>query len=192
MGDNPSHCKGPDWPVETVSWDDTKEFIDKLNEIRKTRGDRCTYALPTEAQWEYAARGGNKISEDEMQAAFSFGNDRDKLKEYAWFEGNTRGETHDVATRKPNPLGLFDVHGNVSQWVEDKYMDDASTLPSTDPVNKAGGSRHVFRGGGWPSDSWLTRSAFRGSNKTDYRDAALGFRLVRTCPQDNGAQGLVH
>ena len=110
MGDNPSQYKGSVNPVENVSWDDAEAFISKLNKICEE--DDHFYRLPTEAEWEYAARAGTKT-------AYYFGNNRSLLSQFAWWSGNSDGSTHPVATKPPNPWGLYDMEGNVFQWVED-------------------------------------------------------------------------
>lgn len=112
MGNNPSYFKGKDLPVETVSWDDVQEFIKKLND----KNDGYTYRLPTEAEWEFAARGGTTT-------AYSFGDDPSQSSDYAWFSKNSEGTTHPVGMKKPNPFGLYDMHGNVWEWVQDEYKE---------------------------------------------------------------------
>ena len=109
MGTNPSFFKGPERPVEQVSWEECQEFLQKLNDQT-----RKAYRLPTEAEWEYGARGG-----DNSQGYTYSGND--KLKEVAWYGDNSHGETKDVGQRKPNELGLYDMTGNVWEWCQDWY-----------------------------------------------------------------------
>src|ERR1019366_6733194 len=112
MGKNPSRIKGAQNPVETVSWDDAMEFCKKLSQ--KTGK---TVRLPTEAQWEYACRAGTKTR-------FSFGDKDEDLGDYAWYEKNSDGKSHPVGQKKPNGLGLYDMHGNVWQWCADWYAED--------------------------------------------------------------------
>ena len=126
-----------------------------------------TYRLPTDAQWEYACRVGTKTT-------FSFGDDEKQLGEYAWFAGNTAGEqyTHAVGLKKPNPWGLFDMHGNVWEWCSDWYD---NTLPGgTNPIdphrNSGGGSLRVLRGGSWGNDTADCRSAYRSYYVPSGRD----------------------
>ena len=106
MGKNPSGFKGDNRPVEEVSWEDVQEFIRRLN----AREQGVTYRLPTEAEWEYAARAGSTT-------AYSFGDDTLQLGEYAWYWENADGTTHPVGQLKPNAWGLYDMHGNVWEWV---------------------------------------------------------------------------
>ena len=138
MGSNPSQFTGdPNRPVENVSWDDVQEFIRRLN----AREGGATYRLPTEAEWEYAARAGTTTR-------WSFGDDASQLGRYAWHDGNAGGQTHPVGQLQPNPWGLYDMHGNVWEWVQDWYGKYASGT-AVDPAGPSSGSYHVFRGGGW-------------------------------------------
>ena len=173
MGSNPSEYKCEECPVENVSWNEVQDFIMKLN--KKVR-DGYTYRLPTEAEWEYAARGGT-------QTAYFFGEDEGKLGEYAWFNKNSEGTTHPVKQKKPNRFGLYDIYGNVWEWVEDWYAEDLTSLPSVDPKGPSIGSCRVIRGGGWGSGAKTLRSAARGYSFPSYRyDGDVGFRVVRTKP----------
>ena len=159
-----------DFPVERVSWNDVKEYISAYNKRAK---DNFTYRLPTEAEWEFAARAGTST-------AYSFGNSSSELTDYAWFSENSRGQTRAVATKKPNPLGIYDVHGNVWEWVEDWY----GKYPNrsvTDPRGLRSVLSRVGRGGSWQSDKTrYLRSANRSSDEPEYSWANTGFRLVRT------------
>ncbi|MCD4780963.1 MAG: SUMF1/EgtB/PvdO family nonheme iron enzyme, partial [Candidatus Omnitrophica bacterium] len=112
MGDNPSQFKGDDLPVENVSWNDVQEFIKKLNK----KGNTHKYRLPSEAEWEYAARAGTTTR-------YSFGDDDSKLEEYAWYSENSGNKTHPVGKKGANPWGLYDVHGNIWEWVQDEWHD---------------------------------------------------------------------
>jgi formylglycine-generating enzyme required for sulfatase activity len=136
MGDNPSEFKkcGDDCPVETVSWDDVQAFIKKLNAMDDDR----IYRLPTEAEWEYACRGGSTT-------VFCFGDSDSALDEYAWFGGNSKESTHPVGQKKPNAWGLYDMHGNVWEWCQDWYADYPGK-PVRDPVGPGKGSGRVCRG----------------------------------------------
>ena len=168
MRKNPSRFMGNlDLPVERVSWEEAQQFVAKLNE--REPGER--YRLPTEAEWEYAARAGSTT-------AYSFGNDAGQLGEYAWYRENSDGKTHPVGERKPNKWGLHDMHGNVWEWVQDWYGDyTAATV--TDPAGPAAGSDRVIRGGSWSNSAGLCRSADRSSDPPGYRVRFLGLRLVR-------------
>ncbi len=136
MGSNPSLFKGSDLPVEFVSWDDCQEFIQKLNALTGR-----TFRLPTEAEWEYAARGGNKS----MGYKYAGSNDIDEV---AWYGGNSGGKTHPVKGKMPNELGLYDMAGNVYEWCQDWYGDYSSNA-QTNPQGAGKGSFRVLRGGSW-------------------------------------------
>ena len=165
MGSNPSAFKDCDnCPVERVNWDDVQDFIIKLNGQTKKN-----YRLPTEAEWEYAARGG-KLSKGYLYSG------SDNLKKVAWFS-QTADETHEVGTKKPNELGLFDMTGNVYEWCSDRYGAYSSDS-QTNPTGSYGRLR-VKRGGSWGYESsdeyfWTT---YRGAEIPTTRDVNLGFRL---------------
>jgi formylglycine-generating enzyme required for sulfatase activity len=177
MGSNLSHFKGDDLPVENVSWNDCQEYIRRLN--KKTG---AAYRLPTEAEWEYAARGGNKSqgytysgSNNIGDVAWYYENSGDKrLKDKSWavkkiMTNNNR--THPVGTKQANELGIYDMSGNVWEW--------CSTSPSENPQGgPATGSYRVFRGGSWSYDAVYSRVAYRRINTPDLRYCDLGFRLV--------------
>jgi formylglycine-generating enzyme required for sulfatase activity len=160
----------PNHPA-TVSWNDAQNFIRRLNQ--EEGGSR--YRLPTEAEWEYAARAGTT-------SAYSFGDNAADLDRYAWFGGNfTSGGTHPVGQKEPNPWGLYDVHGNVWEWVQDWFDPDYySRGPSVDPQGPAQGGERVVRGGSWHATATSWRSAFRRDYAPDYRGISIGFRLLRT------------
>ncbi len=165
---------GPGNPA-TVSWNDAQEFIRRLNQ--KEGHDR--YRLPTEAEWEYAARAGTN-------SAYSFGNDAGDLGRYAWYgEDFETGATHPVGQKEPNDWGLHDVHGNVWEWVQDWY--DAryyASSPTVDPRGPQTGSRRVVRGGSWHQSATSWRSAFRRQYDPDYRGISIGFRLALSVAQE--------
>ena len=163
-------------PVETVSWNEAQEFINDLNRIQ----NKYTYRLPTETEWEYAARGG-------MPSGFpySFGfNDTNELDNHGWYWGNSKERTHGVGTRKDNPLGLFDMHGNAWEWTQDFYDKDYGVKDfkavATDPIGPATGSIRVVRGGSWGYGAGGLRSANRFIGVPGYRDNNVGFRLARS------------
>ena len=169
MGSNPSNHTGDlNRPVERVTWHDVQEFIGKLNEKERGR----TYRLPTEAEWEYACRAGTTT-------AYSFGDDPSQLGEYAWYGDNTGGTTHPVGQLKPNAWGLYDMHGNVFEWVQDWYgLDSYKQSPDTDPQGPSTGDRRVRRGGFFGFNQWGVRCAFRDRYDPLGRNDNLGFRVV--------------
>jgi formylglycine-generating enzyme required for sulfatase activity len=138
-----------------------------------TRGGNG-YRLPTEAEWEYACRAGSG-------SRWSFGDDSGKLGEHAWYAGNSRDTTHPVGTRKPNAWGLYDVHGNVSEWCWDRYSANYyRKAPVSDPPGPGEGVTRVFRGGGWNHAAAQTRSAARDSLRTGYGVlTVIGLRVAR-------------
>ena len=155
-------------PVEQVSWNDTQEFIQKLN--AKTGK---TYRLPTEAEWEYAARAGS-------QTEFSFGDNESELGNYAWFYGNSSNQTHPVGEKQPNAFGLFDMHGNVWEWTQDCWNENYVSAPIDGSAWVQGDcSRRVLRGGSWYPLPQVLRSAYRLRNTTAFRFFSFGFRVAR-------------
>ena len=172
MGTNTSNFKGPQNPVEQVSWDDAVEFCRKLSELPAEKKAGYVYRLPTEAEWEYACRAGTKTT-------YSFGDSDSGLGEYAWYDKNSGNTTHPVGGKKPNPWGLYDMRGNVWEWCQDWYGDYPSGSV-TDPTGSASGSIRVNRGGGWFLNSDVCRSAFRGRSAPGHRFNLLGFRVLRS------------
>ena len=169
MNDNPSEFKDEARPVERVSWTDVQGFIQKLNKKEETD----TYRLPTEAEWEYAARAGT-------QNAYNFGPDINTLTQYAWYRKNSEGKTHPVGGLKPNAWGLHDMHGNVHEWGQDWFdRNYHSQSPSNDPSGPSSGLAKVLRGGDWGSEDWYCRCASRSLSSPDRRSSRLGFRLIR-------------
>ncbi|MEA1868882.1 MAG: formylglycine-generating enzyme family protein [Euryarchaeota archaeon] len=168
MGNNPSHCKGDDLPVEQVSWNDVQEFIKKLNEKEGT--DK--YRLPSEAEWEYACRAGTTTR-------YSFGDSESKLDDYAWYDDNSGYKTHPVGRKKPNSYGLYDMYGNVREWVQDTWRSDYDGAPTDGSAWESGDSPdRVLRGGSWRSLARYCRPAYRGSDVPGNRNFNLGFRLL--------------
>ena len=176
MGNNPSNFKncGDDCPVEQVSWNDAQGFIRKLNQ--KEGSDK--YRLPTEAEWEYAARAGSRtafanggISELEC------GHDLN-LDAMGWYCGNSNKRTHPVAQKQPNAWGLYDMHGNVWEWCQDWYGKNYSFSSVIDPTGPSSGSDRLLRGGSWGNRAKGCRSALRYWYEPGFRVNALGFRLV--------------
>jgi len=169
MRKNPSYFNGDDLPVENVSGDNVQEFIKKLNEKEGT--DK--YRLPSEAEWEYACRAGTTTR-------YSFGDSESELGDYAWYEDNSGEKTHPVGQKKPNSWGLYDMHGNVWEWVQDKWQDDYDGAPTDGSAWERGdGASRVVRGGGWGSSAGDCRSADRYPYDPRYRDLDLGFRLLQ-------------
>jgi formylglycine-generating enzyme required for sulfatase activity len=164
FGSDKSHFKGASLPVENVSWDDVQAFILALN----TRKDGFLYRLPTEAEWEYACRAGT--TQDYA------GN----LDDLAWYEANSGAQSHPVGMKQPNAWGLYDMHGNVWEWVQDWYGEDYyQQSPAADPPGPSTGSERVERGGPWRAPAWNARSANRNNLKPTIRGDAIGFRLAR-------------
>ncbi|MFN6138478.1 MAG: formylglycine-generating enzyme family protein, partial [Planctomycetota bacterium] len=127
--------------------------------------------LPTEAQWEYAVRAGSTT-------AYCFGDDENKLGDYAWYDKNSGNKNHPVGTKKPNAWGIHDGHGSVWEWCSDWYDSKYSKGPLTDPVGPSTGSNRVGRGGSWNDGAAYCRSALRDGNAPDDRNNYLGFRLA--------------
>ncbi|AKB26593.1 serine/threonine kinase [Methanosarcina sp. MTP4] len=169
MGNNPSHFRCDNNPVEMVSWEDAQEFIKKLNQMEGAN----EYRLPSEAEWEYACRAGTATK-------YYFGDDESKLGDYAWYSGNSGGKTHPVGEKNGNPWGIHDMHGNVWEWVQDKYHGNYEGAPSDESAWEGGSSSNRFkRGGSWFSVAGYCRSAYRSYLAPGSRLDYLGFRLLR-------------
>ena len=171
MGNNPSYFSrcGDDVPVEQVSWNDAQIFIRNIKKLERT--DK--YRLPTEAQWEYAARAGTTTM-------FNTGDSEEDLSRAGWYSENSGFKTNQVSQKTPNAWSLYDMHGNVREWVQD-WKGDYPTSGVTDPVGPASGSCRVIRGGSGVTDAVVCRAASRDDGDPDDRFDALGFRLLRTC-----------
>lgn len=166
MGSNPSYFSGnTQFPVECVSWNDCQTFISKLNELT---GE--TFRLPTEAQWEYAARGGNKSN------GFRFSGS-DALDDVAWYCDNSSSSTHPVKTKAPNELGIYDMNGNVDEWCYDVF-DSYSYAAQTDPTGPSTGSNRVHRGCSWFDSAEHCRVAYRDGYSPTISGNGLGLRLA--------------
>ncbi len=201
MGNNPSQFSTPEYcdnyiningegicpsnPVETVSWYDVHKYIKKLNAYLGLvckgipKDPAGCYRLPTEAEWEYAARAGTRTT-------YSFGNDSSILKDYAWYDANSEKKTHPVGLKKPNDEGLYDMHGNVQEWtydVLDKSIRRGADKTLKDPIGRPDDCCATMRGGGWNS-GWLSKDDLGSANnsylKKSHKVDFLGFRLVRT------------
>ena len=173
MGSNPSYFKGNNLPVEKVSWNDVQEFITKLNQ--KTGAN---FRLPTEAEWEYAARGGNKSN----GYKYSGSNSIDNVAVYevnSYNKGNNHPDygTHAVGTKTPNELGIYDMSGNVWEWCQD-WKGNYSSGSQTNPTGPASGAYRVLRGGGWSIDASYCRVSNRSSSNPGSGNYYFGFRLV--------------
>jgi len=187
MGNNPSTFKGDNRPVEEVSWYNAVEFCNKKSEMEgfekcySGSGDNIEcditkngYRLPTEAEWEYAARGG--IESDNANYRYAGSNN---LDEVAWYEDNSGDKTHPVGKKQPNELGLYDMSGNVWEWCNDWYGNYSSSS-HTNPRGASSGSYRVDRGGGWGGHAGDCRVADRGSGASDRSSSHIGFRIARS------------
>ena len=196
---DPSHFKDPKNPAEQVNWPQAVLFCNRRSEAEGLRPcyneetvacdvQATGYRLPTEAEWEYACRAGTV-------AGYSFGSDPRKLGEHAWFAENASRKTHPVGRKRPNPWGLFDLHGNVAEWCNDVY-DKAyyAKSPPANPRGPADGKLYVLRGGAWATGAERARSSARLGENPGFADAclardAIGFRCVRRPPADLPAGG---
>jgi len=166
MGGNPSSFEGDRRPVESVDWDYCQDFIEELNELTGVN-----FRLPTEAEWEYAARGGNKSKGYKYSGS-------DNIDDVAWYDGNSNNQTHEVGTKSPNELGIYDMSGNVGEWCQDYKKDEYESGSQTNPQGPSSGSHRVLRGGSWDSDAWYCRVSNRPFADPDYWFNIVGFRLV--------------
>ena len=164
MGSNPSNFKGDNLPVESVSWNDCQTFINRLNSYTGRN-----FRLPTEAEWEFAARGGNYSRHYKYSGS-------DCIGDVAWYSGHSGG-THPVGTKQANELGLYDMSGNVWEWCSDWYG-SYSSYSQTNPTGPNSGSDRVYRGGASGFFARICRSSRRSCNSPGYRDIGLGLRLV--------------
>ena len=165
MGNNPSYFKGDNLPVEKVSWDDCQEFISKLNRITGK-----TFRLPTEAEWEYAARGGNKSRGYQYSGSNNPSN-------VAWYDDNSGDKTHAVGTKQPNELGIYDMSGNAREWCQD-WCGAYSSSSQVNPTGANSGSYRVFRGGYIDNYARECHSSSRNGNSSGARTIGQGLRLV--------------
>lgn len=198
METEPFDCRfgcGDDYPAHNVSWNDAVEFMNQLTELENSRrpsnrlmtpcyervdgawewtNHRCTgYRLPTEAEWEYAARAGTSTS-------YSFGNRTKDLDDHGWYEKNSGTDAHPVRTKEPNPWGLYDVHGNVWEWVWNRYESRYPTKGIPEEYSgPLGGNPRVMRGGSFGNKARSLRSADRFKNEPTHTNVSIGFRCAR-------------
>ena len=165
MGNNPSSFKGDNLPVEQVSWDDCQEFISKLNRITGKK-----FRLPTEAEWEYAARGGKKSRGYQYSGS-------NNISDVAWYDSNSGYKTHAVGSKQANELGIYDMTGNVREWCLDRYGKYSSSS-KTNPTGATSGAGRLYRGGSWAGYAWDCRSSYRNYYSPGSRYNHLGLRLV--------------
>ncbi len=183
----PSKFIDPRKPVDSVSWRQCKEFIARLNLIVKDGGFR----LPTEAEWEYAARAGTKT-------AYYCGNDAERLDDFAWYKINSDKTTHPVGTKKPNLWGLYDMYGNVWEWCEDKFTNEPYPFSGKEEIidfcnrgSDGGNASQVIRGGSFAFSSSFCRSAARSGADPWHSNSDIGLRLVKDEPRtDNRLPGI--
>ncbi len=192
IGKNPSRWKEDKNPVEQVRWSDAVRYCNARSKLEGLQPCydlntwRCNfgangYRLPTEAEWEYACRAGTTT-------AYFFGDDPSKLKDYAWFEQNSGSKPRPVGQKRPNPWGLYDMHGNVWEWCNDFYeVDYYQKSPEEDPKGPTTGETKVVRGGAWKFSDESCRSGYRYNEAPGYADVCFGydiygFRCVRNAP----------
>jgi len=186
MGTNPSHFKGDTLPVDSVSWYDAVEYCNRRSQLegltpaytiegKNVTWDKAAngYRLPTEAEWEYAARGGSLSKGYEYAGS----NNPDEV---AWYGNNSGSSTHPVGTKAPNELGLYDMSGNVWEWCWDSWTDAVQADP---PPGASSGSFRVLRGGSWDCHARYRRLALRVGGNPVYRFYDVGFRVVRSWGQ---------
>jgi len=186
MGSNPSHYKGDNLPVEMISWHDAIEYCNKrsvkegLTPAYTVSGQNVTwnknadgYRLPTEAEWEYAARGGNNGSTEFMYSGSN------TVDDVAWYGENSGNKTHEVGQKKPNGLGLYDMSGNVWEWCWDLHEGYPSE-PHTDPSGAITGSNRILRGGPYYDGATQQHVAYRGAREPSYLYNSIGLRIVRS------------
>jgi formylglycine-generating enzyme required for sulfatase activity len=174
---NPSFSQTERDPVVCVSWKDAQAYVSWLNDHARRAGSAAgdgSYRLPSESEWEYAARAGTTTR-------FWWGDGDGSAASHAWFKDNSGGQTHPVGSKPANSFGLYDMVGDIWQWTEDCYADTYANAPTDGSAGEAGNAcLRVDRGSSWFYEPWLLRSATRERNPSDYRDIMMGFRVART------------
>ena len=176
MGSNPSRWKGPRNSVEMLSFADAEAFCRKATELMrqaKLIQPNELIRLPSEAEWEYVCRAGTST-------VYSFGDDPQMLGDYGWFTGNAAGNDPPVGAKKPNPWGLYDLHGYLSEWCADAWHDSIGEAPKDGRAWTEGGdsARRVIRGGSWKDAATLLASGYRRAIAKELKDDAVGLRCV--------------
>ncbi len=176
---NPGFKQTDNDPVICVNWDDAQAYVSWLNRKLQRSGSAsgdAPYRLPTESEWEYAARAGTTTR-------FWWGDDESAAAAHAWYKENSGGQTHPVGLKPANRFGLYDMAGNVWQWTQDCYAENYAAAPNNGTAAEMGNQcLRVDRGGSWHYPTWLLRTATRERNPADYRDQVMGFRVARTLP----------
>jgi formylglycine-generating enzyme required for sulfatase activity len=174
MKNNPSRFVGDRLPVDSVSWDDVQLFLKKLNKLSGRK-----YRLPTESEWEYVARAGKDDKYSGTSKGLNKETKENELADYAWYEANSEGTTHEVGTKKANAFGVHDLSGNVWEWVQDRYAGDYyARSTELDPQGPETGTDRGRRGGGWASSERGVRNTFRYGDFPIARNDFVGFRLA--------------
>lgn len=176
MGSNNAYFSecGLDCPMDSISWEEAQSFIAKLNQLTGQK-----YRLPTEAEFEYAARAGTTSALANGELIKIWCDEDEKMNDIGWYCGNANDRTHPVGLKKANPWGLYDMHGNLWEWCQDSwYGSDYTTEPVTDPLSAESGDGRAIRGGSWYNYAWFARSANRDWLPYHYRNEYIGFRLV--------------
>ncbi len=170
MGENPAHFRGAEHPVEQVSWNDCQDFLQKLNALL----GGTNFRLPTEAEWEYAARGGK-----EWRKGYTYSGSNE-IAEVAWYDENSHNETKPVGWKAPNQLGIHDMSGNVWEWCGDDWHDNYENAPDDGSawIDAPRGSSRVLRGGSWYYDPFDCCVSLRYYFRPTIRDDGIGFRLI--------------
>jgi formylglycine-generating enzyme required for sulfatase activity len=171
LASSPSKFKGESFPVDSVSWKDCKRFLQVLNERLGLAWRGEAFRLPTEAEWEYAAKAGTG-------ASYSFSESAKDLAQYAWFDKNSKGSTHPVGGLRPNPWGLYDIYGNVGEWCDDVWYESYEGAPADGTARSGNDSERVWRGGSWDQPPPELRSFYRGAQDATDAEKTVGFRLV--------------